>query len=91
MNSWERLQEILNDVSGRGRLGTEKHKPTEEEFTSWFEEAELRKPHPSREAIIMRIKARNSYRWWRLQHDYKWLKRQCKKMGLNPEEARELL
>lgn len=52
----------------------------------------FRKPRKmTREEIIAFVKQSNSYRWWRLQHDYKWLKRQMKKLGQNPDDARELL
>ena len=64
---------------------------TEVDVSAWNKAADRRKPQMDREQIIERIKARNAYRWWRLNHDYKWLERQMKKMGLSPQDARELL
>lgn len=34
---------------------------------------------------------RNKWRWRRLNRDYKWLEKEMKKLGLNPEDARFLL
>jgi len=72
-------------------MARDKRKVQPDEMEGWFEASELRIPAQTRDSIIARIKEQNSYRWWRLNHDYKWLKRQMKKMGLNPDEARELL
>lgn len=45
----------------------------------------------TRDEIIAVIKQKNGYRWWRIQYDYRWLRKQMKKLGQNPDEARELL
>ncbi len=37
------------------------------------------------------FQARNRWRWNRLQRDYAWLRKEMKKVGLNPEDARYLL
>lgn len=69
----------------------QRRRTTHDEVIGWFTASDERQPTLTRERIIEKIKAKNAYRWWRLNHDYKWLQRQCKKMGLNPNEARELL
>lgn len=45
----------------------------------------------SREDILAFAKAQNWVRLKRLKKDYAWLQLQCKKLGLNPDEARWLL
>lgn len=65
--------------------------PSEEDFELFFEAAENRITPRSKSKIIAEIEKKNSYRWWRIRHDYKWLKRQLKRMGYNPDEAKELL
>lgn len=59
---------------------------------SFMDAADRRRiPPQTKEQVIEIIKKKNSYRWWRLRHDYKWLRRQMKKLGLSPDDARELL
>jgi len=79
--------------------------PTELEKTEWFASADLRREsedaapsltvnvdkRASRDDIIAAVKANNSYRWWRLNHDYRWLRKRLKKMGLDPDQAKDLL
>ncbi len=73
-------------------LNNLKKKLDDDMVDSFFEAAEQRPKRPqNRDELIELIKKNNSYRWWRLQHDYKWLRRQLKKNGYNPDEARELL
>lgn len=50
-----------------------------------------RKPLRNKEDIWAELKSRNPVRVNRLQRDYRWVQKQMKKMGLNPEDARELL
>jgi hypothetical protein len=61
------------------------------EYDGWFESADMRVKPLTHDEIIKAVKKRGSFRWWRLNHDYKWLKKQMKKMGYSPEDARELL
>lgn len=64
---------------------------TRDDVDGWNKAADQRKPAMTREQIIAYVESRNSHRWWRIQHDYKWLQKQMVKMGLNPNDARELL
>lgn len=63
----------------------------EEDVDMFLEAAEQRPPTKDKTQIIESIKANNAYRWWRLNHDYKWLKKRMKKMGYSPDDAKELL
>ena len=38
-----------------------------------------------------RIRLRNPVRWWGMKRDYKWLQKQLKNMGVDPDQARWLL
>lgn len=49
-----------------------------------------RKPE-TLEAVRKLIKHRNPVRWMQLQRDYKWVQKEMKKLGLNPEDARYIL
>jgi hypothetical protein len=72
----------------------EKKRLDDEMVDSFFSAADERNRHRrprNRDELIELIKRDNSYRWWRLQHDYNWLRKQMKKHGYNPDEARELL
>jgi len=64
---------------------------TEEDYVGFFEATERRTGPMTRDQIIEAIRQKNPYRWWRIQYDYRWLKKQVKKLGLNPDDARELL
>jgi hypothetical protein len=69
-----------------------KKKLDDDMVDSFFEAAEQRPKRPqNRDELIALIKKSNSHRWWRLNYDYKWLRRQMKKHGYNPDDARELL
>jgi hypothetical protein len=79
---------------GLKTLNHQKKRLDDEVVLSFFEAADERrrtKKPRNRDELIESIKKKNSYRWWRLQHDYKWLQKEMRKAGYNPEEARELL
>ncbi len=63
----------------------------DEEILGWFEAADARKPTMTRDDLIKYLEKKNSYRMWRIRYDYKWVQKQLKKLGMNPEDARELL
>lgn len=71
--------------------GNKKRPLREEDVLGFFEATEHRSAPMTRDQVIAAIEKKNSYRWWRIRHDYKWLKRQMKKLGQNPDDARELL
>lgn len=45
----------------------------------------------TREDIIRLIRNRNPLRWHGFVKDYKWVQKEMKKLGLNPDDARYLL
>ncbi len=63
----------------------------DEDVIEFFAAADNRTGSKTREQILADLERKNSYRMWRIRHDFKWLKKQMKKMGQNPEDARELL
>ena len=67
---------------------------TEKEVGDWLGAAEQRerKIRPrTADAIRLELRRRNYVRYWRLQRDFKWMQKEMKRMGLNPEDARNLL
>lgn len=76
----------------RNRSGPGDKRPlTESEVFSLQLAVDKRTGPRDRSQIIAQIKAKNSYRWWRIQYDYRWLRKQMRKMGYNPDEAKDLL
>lgn len=69
----------------------EKRRLNENDIEGFFHAASRRPRYMSKEDIILQLKKDNWFRWWRLNNDFKWLKRRLKKMGTDPEQARELL
>ena len=69
----------------------QKRKAMQEDFDGWFEAAEFQVGPRTRQTIIKALQKKNPHRMWRLRHDYRWVQKQMKKMGLDPNDARELL
>lgn len=63
----------------------------EEDIVDFYAATEKRTGPMRRQDILAYLERKNAYRMWRLRHDYKWLQKQMKKLGHNPEDARELL
>lgn len=63
----------------------------DEMVDSFFTEADKRTGPRTSEDITEAIKARNSYRFWRLQHDLKWFRKELKRLGYSPDDFREFL
>jgi hypothetical protein len=62
------------------------------DLSGWFNAAiEAQTSRRTQEDIARHIKSRNPIRWRRLQRDLRWVKKEMKKLGLNPEDARWLL
>ena len=62
--------------------------PPEDDW--WFEAGEIRRPR-TRDEIIREIQRHSRHRWWRINRDYRWLKKRMKKMGYSPDDAKDLL
>ena len=63
----------------------------DKDVLGWMEAADQRPQQRTRESIIRAIRRRNPIRWRRLQHEIRWVQKEMKKAGLNPEEWRYLL
>jgi hypothetical protein len=60
--------------------------------TIGWDEATAKQAKPRTKAQIQkRLKHDNYWRWLRLRHDIKWMKKRLEKMGLNPEDWRSYL
>lgn len=62
-----------------------------EMIDSFFEAADDRRFIKSKAEVVETIRSRNSYRFWRLQHDLKWFKKELRRQGYNPDEFGEFL
>lgn len=73
-------------------LGTEPRRMTHTELGRLFD-AGIQKPPTSTtiEELRKNIRLRNPVRWKRLQKELRWVEKQMKKMGHNPEDARWIL
>lgn len=66
---------------------------TAEDYASWDAALDARASMAPRTIEQTRaiIRAKNPIRWMQLQRDLRWVAKEMKKMGLNPDEARYLL
>jgi hypothetical protein len=64
-----------------------------EDYAGWDAALDARASIPPRtvEQVRATIKMKNPIRWAQLQRDLRWVGKEMKKMGLNPEDARYLL
>lgn len=69
----------------------QKRRLNDEDVLGFFTAADSRSGAMTRDEVIAAIEKRNAYRLWRIRHDFKWLQKQMKKLGQNPDDARELL
>lgn len=72
----------------------ERRNLTEDDRLSWYDAAGEREKaiRPQTVADVQAlVRNRNPIRWYQLQSDFRWLKKQMKKLGLNPEDARYML
>jgi hypothetical protein len=74
-----------------GQYNNAKKALDDEMIDSFMKAADKRTGPRSKEEIVEIIKKRNGYRLWRLRKDYKWLQREMRRLGYNPDDAKELL
>lgn len=83
----------LDRAHKEAQYGTSPHRVTDEELIGWDAAADGRKP--PKPATIEEVRAAlrriNPVKWHNVQSDYRWVQKQMKKMGLNPEDARFIL
>lgn len=67
---------------------------TEEDRTGWQEAMDSReqsiKPRTIQDVQAL-LRHRNPIRWNQLRRDFRWMQKEMKRMGLNPEDARYIL
>lgn len=75
----------------------ELHRATDEELVGWNDALDMREntaysriPLQTREDVIRAVRRTNPIKYGQIMRDYKWLQKQMKKLGLNPEDARYL-
>jgi hypothetical protein len=62
----------------------------EQDIGSFDTATRARKPIRNQEDIWDYLKTKNPVRVHRMRKDYRWMQRQIKKIGLSPEDAREM-
>ena len=65
---------------------------TDEDKAGWFAAA-MEQPRSPRtmESLREDVRRRNPVRWRRLQRDIRWVRKEMKRLGLNPDEWRWIL
>lgn len=76
---------------GRRFGNVDKYTLDDDDIESFWSASDKRTRPITREEIIAHLEKKNSVRMWQLRRNFKWMQRQMKKLGLNPEDARELL
>ena len=74
----------------RYKRGAPSRPLTSDDVADWMSSAEAR-PDDSIRGMEKLLNSKNRVRLWRLRSDYKWVRKQLMKAGINPERARELL
>ncbi len=88
----EAVSEGFKEGMGRNITSHSSRRPLTEQDFDGFRAAADERPKPRTiEDIRRRLTERNFVRMNRLQKEYRWMQREMKKMGLNPEDARWVL
>lgn len=68
---------------------------TDEDRAGWADAQDARMSSPMRpktmEDVQRLIRNRNPIRWRQVRRDFRWVQKEMKKLGLNPEDARFIL
>lgn len=98
MSSWitpemrDFFKENFGDpFSSHARKPVEPRKLNTDDRLAWETALDQPRPEKTVESIRRLMRNRNPVRWHQVQRDFKWLQRQMKKAGLNPEDARYIL
>lgn len=85
------MEQLENSVN-EARFGSAPRDLTDEDFVDWDISIQNRKPTlQNKEHAIQAIRRMNPYKWAEYKRNYKWVQKQMKKLGLNPEDIRWLL
>lgn len=66
----------------------------DEDRISWADAQDRRETAAeirTREDVRALLRQRNPIKWMQIQRDIRWVEKEMKKMGLNPEDARSVL
>lgn len=93
-----RLRDWVNEAIGEpyeSSLPNEPRPLTDQDLAGWDASLDVRaemqlKPRTV-EGVRALIRHKNPIRWKQFQNNHKWVQKEMKKMGLNPEDARYLL
>jgi hypothetical protein len=96
MGVWKNLVDEVAKarIAGQPRPKGQPRNLTEADRIGWADAQDSRessmKPRTIEDVKAL-VRNRNPIRWRQLQGDFRWLQKEMKKMGLNPEDARYIL
>lgn len=96
MGMFDKMRDALAEAhaAGQPRSKSERRDLTEDDRLAWYDAGSEREKaiRPQTIADVQAlVRNRNPVRWRQLQGHYKWLQKEMKRMGLNPEDARYML
>lgn len=87
-DAMRKLEKNINEA----KYGTNAREMTDEDYASWDRALDMQSYRPkTREDVQRALKFRNPVRYRQVMGDIRWVEKQLKKMGLNPEDWRVLL
>ena len=92
MGNFFRAMEKLENALNESRFGTAPRELNNGDIVDWTTAGDHRKPTlRSKEQIIHAIKSKNSYRWFEYKRQRRWVQKQMRKLGLDPDDEKWLL
>lgn len=77
-------------MRSNSRTGRAPRNLNEDDVSGWMKAAEKPIGPVTQDDLRRHMRRVNFVRWRRLQKDFRWMMREMKKLGLNPEDARWL-
>jgi hypothetical protein len=89
----EEMERLNQKDAAKQGSSTQPRHVTDSDLASWFNAADERPTQTTLDLNQMRnyLKAKNPYRWARMQSDMRWARKIFVKLGRNPEDVRWLL
>lgn len=94
----DQMRELFDYIFGDNQTPLNPKKPrnlTEDDRLGWDDAMDQRQKSPLQPRTVQDvqrlIRNRNPLRWHGIQKDFKWVQKEMKKLGLNPEDARYIL
>ena len=94
MGMIERVADFFKEMYEAGSVPRNEYRSLNEgDREAWYEAQDKRQgpKFSTIEQVRAHLKKRNAPRYFDLMRQYKWLKKEMVKMGLNPEDARYIL